>query len=64
MPNNFDLKMKLSQILYQEDMNGIPYIEKAIEFRPNDSEALLLYGKMLVKEKDAAHAEKIIQKAI
>jgi hypothetical protein len=53
MPNNFDLKIKLSQILYQENMNGIQYIEKAIEFKPNDPDIILLYAKMLLREKDA-----------
>jgi len=52
--DNIDLKIKLSQILFQEKQDakrGIEIIENALEIQPENVEALLLYGKMLVKEK-------------
>jgi predicted Zn-dependent protease len=64
MPDNYDLKMKLSQILYQENINDLQYIEKAIHLKPNDPDILMLYAKMLLREKDAAMAENSLELAL
>ena len=61
MADNFDLKIKMAQILFQEkqDTNkGINYVEDALEIKPDDFDGLILYGKMLIKEKDGALAIK------
>ena len=43
---------------------AIRYIERAIEMKPEDPDALFLYGKMLIKDKDPALAVSKIEKAI
>ena len=59
LTSNFDLKIKISQILYQEKQdtqNGMKFAKEALEIKPNDIEALIMLGKMYIKEKDGENA--------
>lgn len=52
---NFDLKIKIAQILYQEKQdtkNGMFYVQEALTIKPTDPEALILKGKMHIREKE------------
>jgi hypothetical protein len=45
-------------------MSGLQFVERAIDLKPNDPDVLLLYAKMLLREKDVGLAEKKIQEAM
>lgn len=67
MTNNFDLKVKLAQILFQEKMDfkeGLKYVTQALELKKDEPEALVLYGKMLIKEREPKLAAEALEKVI
>ena len=67
MPDNQDLKVKLAQILYQEQgklEEAIELLGKVLEINAENHEALYLKGKIMLKKKEFKEAEDIIQQAI
>ena len=54
LKDNFDIKFKLAQIYLQEKLdsaNALKFIEQAVIIEPGNVDALLLKGKILIKEK-------------
>lgn len=67
MPENEDLKVKLAQILFQEQgklKEAKECLDNVFQLNPDNNEALYIYAKILIKEKDYKKAEEMNQKAI
>lgn len=67
MPDNLDLKIKLALILFQEQakpQEAKDCLDETLKVDPAHQEALHLYGKVLLKEKNFKKAEEMIQRAI
>jgi len=61
------LKIKLSQIFFQEKQDavrGLEIIKEALDLDPENIEAMLLQGKMLIKEKRGKEAVEIVEKSL
>ena len=67
MPDNWDLKIKLAQCLFQEQGKidePIGILNKVLESSPENHASLFLLGKIMFKNKEYAKAEDNFQKAI
>ena len=67
LPENVDLKIKLSQIYLQEKQEvkkAIEIIDSATTLEPDNVDALLLKGKLLIKEKMSKEAIEVVEKAL
>ena len=65
--NNLDLKLKIAQILLQEKGDieeSTKYIKQCLEMKSDDTQSLLLYGKVLLKQKDSKLAADYIKQAL
>jgi|TARA_B110001450_G_C17577733_1_gene463584 cytochrome c-type biogenesis protein CcmH/NrfG len=61
------LKIKLSQIFFQEKQDairGLEIIKEALDLDPENIEAMLLQGKMLIKEKRGKEAVEIVERSL
>jgi hypothetical protein len=51
-----DLKLKIAQILLQDKGDieeSTKYVKQCLEIKSDDTQSLLLYGKILLKAKDS-----------
>lgn len=67
LKDNFDVKVKLAQIFLQEKQDvksGLEMIEAALQLEPDSVDALLLKGKMLIKEKKGQEAIAVVERAL
>jgi len=64
---NIDLKIKLSQILFQEKQDNkksLKIIKQALDIDSNNVDALLLQGKILVKDKQGKEAIEVLERSV
>lgn len=67
MRNNADLKFRIAQILFQERQDvekAMQFNEAALKLDPDNTDAKLLQGKMLIKEKRGKEAIEILESAL